>query len=224
MTRSECSMSDRPSSTEDTEFLLTTGKLITLFLGLVVVCALFFGFGYMLGRGSAKQGGSIVADMQAQAAANTKPQPTQDAPKSGDCPAGQICPPATPQDMTFYKSVEGKDANAQLTPATTPQNPPTTAPAAKEPQPTEPSTTAAAAVTGHSVGMGYMVQVAAVSKREDAELLKTALEAKSYPVVITAAANDKLFHVQVGPSSDIKEAETWKAKLIADGYNPLLKK
>jgi len=211
-------------SDQDTEFILTTGKLITLFLGLVIVCALFFGFGYMLGRGaSAKQGGSIVADMQAQAAANTKPQTAQDTPKSTDCPAGQICPPATPQDLTFYKSVESKDTNAQLTPASPAQNPPVTAPpTAKEPQNQPPSTEQAAA--GSRVGMGYMVQVAAVSKREDAELLKTALEAKSYPVVITSAASDKLFHVQVGPSSDIKEAETWRAKLIADGYNPLLKK
>jgi hypothetical protein len=62
------------------------------------------------------------------------------------------------------------------------------------------------------LGAGYMVQVAAVSKREDADLLKNALQAKSYPVVITSAANDKLFHVQVGHFADIKEAESWKAK------------
>jgi cell division septation protein DedD len=211
-------------SDQDTEFILTTGKLITLFLGLVIVCALFFGFGYTLGRGSSpKPGGSIVADMQAQAAANTKPQAAQDTPKSADCPAGQICPPATPQDMTFYKSVESKDANAQLTPVVPAQTQPAAAqPVTKDPQ-TQPPTTDASN-PGAKVGMGYMVQVAAVSKREDAELLKTALEAKSYPVVITSAASDKLFHVQVGPSSDIKEAESWRAKLIADGYNPLLKK
>ena len=92
------------------------------------------------------------------------------------------------------------------------------------PRPEAKAGDAAKPAAAAKVGMGYMVQVAAVSKREDAELLKTALEAKSYPVVITSAASDKLFHVQVGPSSDIKEAETWRAKLIADGYNPLLKK
>ena len=44
--------------------------------------------------------------------------------------------------------------------------------------------------------------------------MKNALQAKSYPVLITSAANDKLFHVQVGPFADVKEAESWKAKLI----------
>jgi DedD protein len=97
-------------SDQDTELTLTTGKLVTLFFGLVVVCAFFFGFGYMLGRGSSKQGGSIVADMQAQAAANSRQQQPQasNTPKPADCPAGQICPPAPPQDLTFYKSVESE--------------------------------------------------------------------------------------------------------------------
>jgi hypothetical protein len=30
--------------------------------------------------------------------------------------------------------------------------------------------------------------------------------------------------VQLGPYSDIKEAEAMRAKLISDGYNPILKK
>ena len=35
---------------------------------------------------------------------------------------------------------------------------------------------------------------------------------------------DKLFHVQVGPFADIKDAESARAKLVSDGYNPILKK
>jgi DedD protein len=35
---------------------------------------------------------------------------------------------------------------------------------------------------------------------------------------------DKLFHVQVGPFADIKEAESMRSKLLSDGYNPILKK
>ena len=43
----------------------------------------------------------------------------------------------------------------------------------------------------------------------------------------TAAANsasDKFFHVQVGPYADVKDAEAMRARLIADGYNPIVKK
>ena len=38
------------------------------------------------------------------------------------------------------------------------------------------------------------------------------------------STGDKLFHVQVGPFNEIKDAEAVRAKLVADGYNPILKK
>ena len=72
---------------------------------------------------------------------------------------------------------------------------------------------------------GYFVQVAAVSKQEDAEALVDALKKKQYQAFISNSSNsDKLFHVQVGPFADIKDAEGMRAKLVSDGYNPILKK
>ena len=35
---------------------------------------------------------------------------------------------------------------------------------------------------------------------------------------------DKLFHVQVGPFSDIKDAESMRTRLTGDGYNPIVKR
>ena len=72
-------------------------------------------------------------------------------------------------------------------------------------------------------GSGYYVQVAAVSKEEDADALVDALKKKDYPAMSTSTG-DKLFHIQVGPFSDIKQAEAMRAKLVGDGYNPILKK
>ena len=37
----------------DSEITLTTGKMVSVFVVSVVVCALFFGFGYSMGRGGA---------------------------------------------------------------------------------------------------------------------------------------------------------------------------
>ena len=72
---------------------------------------------------------------------------------------------------------------------------------------------------------GYFVQVAAVSKQEDAEALVDALKKKQYPAFVAAnSSTDKLFRVQVGPFGDIKEAEAMRMRLINDGYNPILKK
>ena len=68
-----------------------------------------------------------------------------------------------------------------------------------------------------------MVQVAAVSKQEDAEILKTALQKKQYPVFIATTAGDPLFHVQVGPFTDRKDAEVMKTRLAADGYGAIVK-
>ena len=68
------------------------------------------------------------------------------------------------------------------------------------------------------------MQVAAVSKQEDAEALVAALRKKQYPVFSTTVLTDKLFHVQVGPFADVKQADDVKSKLVGDGYNPIVKR
>jgi cell division septation protein DedD len=73
-------------------------------------------------------------------------------------------------------------------------------------------------------GGAFVVQVAAVSKKEDAEALQQALQRKQYPVVVTPGAADKLFHVQIGPFAELKDAETMKGRLASDGYNAIVKK
>jgi len=88
------------SSTQDTEITLGTGKLLVLFFSLVGVCALFFALGYSLGRKSEPSLASV----------NPAPQP---APVSTKAAGSTAAPP-----MTFYKNVEQKDANPELTPAT----------------------------------------------------------------------------------------------------------
>jgi cell division septation protein DedD len=50
------------------------------------------------------------------------------------------------------------------------------------------------------------------------------LKGRQYSAFIANQPSDKLFRVQVGPFTDIKEAEDMRAKLVSDGYNPILKK
>ena len=119
--------------------------------------------------------------------------------------------------MTFYKAVQSKDGNSQpavkdaSTPAADPAAPPAVAEATADPAAAPPVN-------------GYYVQVAAVSKPEDAEALVDALKKKQYPAFSTSTPSDKLIHVQVGPYVDIKDAELMRGKLVSDGYNPILKK
>jgi DedD protein len=69
----------------------------------------------------------------------------------------------------------------------------------------------------------FVVQVAAVSHQEDADLLVNALHSRGYTVAAHTEAGDRLVHIQVGPFSTKKDAEAMKARLTSDGYNAYIK-
>src|ERR1700685_512533 len=192
------------TSSTDTEITLGTGKLLFLFFFLVGICSLFFALGYSLGR---KSDGITTAS--AASAPQVSPSPAK--------PAGAA---AQQPPRSFYKSVEQKDANSELaSPATEAKSETAMQTPEATSQPAANSATAAPA-TG-----GYFVQVAAVSKQDDADALVDALKKKQYPAfVATGSGSDKLFRVQLGPFADIKDAESQRTRLISDGYNPILKK
>jgi cell division septation protein DedD len=68
-----------------------------------------------------------------------------------------------------------------------------------------------------------VVQVAAVSRKDDADLLVSALRAKGYSVAERNETQDKLIHIQVGPFTTRRDAESMREKLIVDGYNAIVK-
>ena len=184
---------------EDTEITLGAGKMLGLFFGLVLLCAVFFGMGFSMGKNSATPApvdSSLLASAGASRPAAVK--------------AGNLTPPAAAPS----KSAGQKDASSQLDP---PDSGVTTIPPANAAA-SSPDAGSPPSVTG------YYVQVAAVSKQEDAESLIDALKKKQYPAFSATTPTDKLFHVQVGPFSDIKQAELVRANLLHDGYNPILKK
>jgi DedD protein len=213
-------------SDQDQEITLGTGRLLALFFGLVIICALFFSLGFSLGRKSAPE--KVAAAMTTAPAIPTsggvKPSPTRvtEAPKP-DCATPGACAEgaskSSSDELTFYKAVEQNEPKAKLEPVAASPSPLLTGKTTES----NPAATPEMSQPGR-VGSGYIVQVAAVTKPEDADALVNALRKKSYPVISTSNLNDKLYHVQVGPFADLKEAETTRAKLIGDGYNPILKK
>lgn len=196
---------------QDEEITLGTGRLLGLFFGLVVICALFFSLGFMLGRRASSSTMAAAGTTPAVTASGTKPSPTRaESAAKPDADAG-----SKSDELTFYKAVEQNEATAKLDPAPRVSRSPVT-PVYREARTTETVRTTAPA--------GIMVQVAAVRKQDDAEALSRALRKKSYPVMTIAGSSDKLYHVQVGPFSDLKNAEATRAKLVSDGYNPIVKK
>lgn len=203
---------------DDTEITLGVGKILMLFFGLVILCGIALGVGYTLGRNSMKQTMANAAVTPVAAApvavpvASPKPGAAQAAPvetphteEAAPQPAPAEAPSST-KDLAFSRSLSQKDDHPKLAPKPAPPAP---APAAPAPHAT--------------LGAGYMVQVAAVRNQDDAKLLSETLQRQHFPVVIVQPG-DKLYHVQVGPYADVKDAETIRGKLIGAGYNAFLKR
>ena len=69
---------------------------------------------------------------------------------------------------------------------------------------------------------GWMVQIAAVSHAEDAEVLVNALRKRGYSVTARRDAGDSLIHVQTGPFINRNDANAMRQKLLNDGYNAIV--
>jgi DedD protein len=205
------------SEYQDTEITLGTGRLLFLFFGLVMLCSVFFGLGFTLGRSSGPAGPAPI--IQGPAATGIpvqtsgKPTPVKTA-ASGDAK------PSTSDELAFYKAAPDTKKDAAMPVETQPDVAPDTTVR------TAATTTKAApelAKTSSAPQQGFVVQIAAVSKKDDADVLVGALRKKNYPVFTLADTNDHLFHVQVGPFFDRKEAQNMKDALASDGYNPIVK-
>jgi cell division septation protein DedD len=191
---------------QDTEVTLSTGKLLGIFFAAAIICGIFFSFGYAVGKNSAPAAGVAIMDSSSlatvSAAGGAKPAATKSA-SSRPC--------VSSDDTDCVKADETAPAATTAATETKP------APELQAQQNDEHPLAAAP-------GSGFIVQVAAVSKAEDADALKAALEKKQYPVFVVDNSQSHLFHVQVGPFVEQKDAEAMKNKLAADGYNAILKR
>ncbi len=68
------------------------------------------------------------------------------------------------------------------------------------------------------------LQVAALSKKEDADAMAAVLKEKSFPVSISAGAGDRLYHVLVGPYESTKDADAAKMLLEKEGFRAIVKR
>ena len=200
-----------PTSSKDTEITLGAGRMLALFFTIVLVCAVFFAIGFSLGRKTSMVAVGTAANATAGTAASVV------RPAAGKDAAAK--PGSQPADFSFYKSVGTSGASTELAAPDAQAQQQSAPAAASAPAPSVPANSGASA-TG-----GYFVQVAAVSREEDANALVEALKKKQYPAfAANNSTSDKYYHVQVGPYAAFKDAEAMRERLIADGYNPILKK
>ncbi|HEX5235996.1 MAG TPA: SPOR domain-containing protein [Silvibacterium sp.] len=204
----------------DTELTLGTNSILGIFFGLALICGVFFGFGYSLGRGNTRTVASArtvlpspesevsppektFVDESSSSASDASPVTTSSASK----PSGAIATAEPAQAAPVLSSAAGEpsDGSNAVIPATAAR----TAPASSSGSSTGPSA-------------AIMVQIAAVSRQEDANVLVSALGKRGYTASIRSAA-DNLLHVQVGPFATRDAAMAMRTKLLNDGYNAILK-
>jgi DedD protein len=218
-------------SRRDRELTLGSGALLALFGGLALLCAVCFGLGYALGhRGSAAAAAAALpAPAQPIEASNTlaKPSATAQAdqappadpgdPADGAAPDPNIAPNAAPDGQAAPAAMQSNGAPGQ--PAVHPAL--VSAPAGGQAAPAvgvqPPGSQAAPAATG-----SVMVQIAAVSHAEDADVLANALRKRGYAVTERRDPADNLIHVRIGPFATLAEANSWRTKLLGDGYNAVV--
>ena len=236
----------------DTELTLGNGILFGIFAGLVLLCVLCFGLGYVVGH-RVPHAPPAAAATQPVASASAEPalQAASSAPKpsatgqngavrqsatdgqGGDGAAAQPSGTDAGANAQRAEPAAGDGAAAGQSQVSPGQGKPVLPAAAKPSQPAQPAMELggssriqpgmnSAGASAGAPALALMVQIAAVSHVEDATVLVNALRKRGYEVTARREPADGLIHVRIGPFSSGDEAEKWRLKLLNDGYNALV--
>ncbi|MGO9325261.1 MAG: SPOR domain-containing protein [Terracidiphilus sp.] len=147
-------------------------------------------------------------------ASETSPAPTPAQPK----------PAATPPTHAPTSSPASKPAApASPTPASAPRSTPVQPPVpTRTNEPPSEQTAPAMRPAYPSAASGYMVQIAAVSHLEDANVLVNALRNRGFAATAQRSPSDGLIHVRIGPFATHGEASRMSMRLLGDGYNAMV--
>lgn len=218
---------------DDREITLGTRSLLGIFFGLVLICGIFFGLGYSVGRVGARAMGPTAPDATAPTTATLakpSPQETAEQQPADAAPATDGTTPAAPAATAVTGPAPATTAPATTAPATANAATPAAAVPAATVFPANPGTAPAAVVPAvqktvvtPAASGSLMVQVAAVSVPQDAEILVAALRQHGYSAVVRHEPSDQLLHVQIGPFASRAEAQAMRGRLLADGYNAVIR-
>jgi cell division protein FtsN len=206
-------------NTETGEFELVLGnrQLLSGFFVVVILFAVFFVMGYIVGRNSSppsKLASSDMSNSALPAPSETRPQPPP-----GNMPAPQTQQPAAPE--TAKESVPDMAGDAQPTTQPAREQQPTTQPARESQPDIEVLPSASNSPAEPAPGETYL-QVLAV-RQQEAEVVARTLKDKGFPSLL-APAPKGLTRVLVGPYSDTASLGKAKAGLESAGFHPIVKR
>ena len=194
--------------------MLESRHLVGLFLGVVLLCGVFFTLGYVMGRN--QFGGPVHAE---DTRLRATPSPAPSAPKSKQ---SEPAPSSASGDWDFYGKSSPKNPDTE-TAAGTRNAGNSSSPAAK----TKPvaSTTPPGRFQPPKMGKSAVVlQVSALTRQSDALAMADAIQQKGFPSFVVTPTTDNFYRVQVGPYADEKSADASKRALEQAGFKSIIKR
>jgi DedD protein len=220
------------------ERVLESRHLIGLFLGVVLLCCVFFTLGYVMGKtqygNSPVQAASLENSPKPLLARDAKTAPAQ---------------PAASPDWDFYTEKQTTDVplkparkNEGASPATSAPStadgsssestehsdaPPSANPAASAPVPAARSSYAPPPTRYRAPRMSrnaIVLQVAALRHESDALALADALQQKGFPAFVLTPSTDAFYRVQVGPFPSQAIGDKAKQSLQREGFKAIFRR
>jgi DedD protein len=209
--------------------VLESRHLVSLFLGVVLLCGVFFTLGYVMGHN--QYGGPVHASESADA-----DQPlSRPTPKPKAAQPSAAAPAPANNEWDFYSKKNAEDTvNSMSKPAASPAAP-------SAPLNTRPVNPASSAVVPNSAAAknvpatarfqapklnkgAVVLQVAAVTHESDAMAMADLLQQKRFPAFVVTPTNDNFYRVQVGPYPDVQAADAAKQTLDHAGFIAIIKR
>jgi len=205
--------------------VLESRHLVGLFLGVVLLCGVFFTLGYVMGK--TQYGGAVHAadslERIAPAIRNAvKPKDSETSPT-----------PAAPanSEWDFY----AKNNNNSIDPAMKASAPAAAPVPAVSTSASKPNSPAPAAIAksmpvsarfqAPKMGKGSVVlQISALTHESDALAMADVLQQKHFPSFVVTPSTDSFYRVQVGPYLDEKAAEAARNALDRAGFKAIIKR
>jgi cell division septation protein DedD len=214
------------SSKRGGERVLESRHLIALFLGVVLLCCVFFTLGYVMGK-------TQYVNSPVQAAS------LDNAPKSSLVSGAKTSanqPPASPE-WDFYSDKKNTDVPLKPThstpspPAIASDSEPAAAPAplntkpvSSKPVPDRAAPPPARFRAPRMSRNAIVLQVAALRHESDALGLADALQQKGFPAFVITPSSDNFYRVQVGPFHTQAVGDKAKQSLEREGFKAIYRR
>jgi DedD protein len=205
--------------------VLESRHLVSLFLGVVLLCGVFFTLGYVMGHnqyGDPVHAAATLDESTPPARPVAKPKEVEAPPTSAPAPANNEWDFYTKKNDNHMDPVAKPSVNAAAPSpavATRATNPAAEAPASAKTVPAAARFQAPRMIKGSVV-----LQIAALTHESDALAMADALQQKRFPSFVVTPSTDNFYRVQVGPYQDEKAAEAAKTALDHAGFKAIIKR